>query len=364
MEKHKAKTKLVFFLGFFSFPILVFALVTLGLFYLSAPMSVQPLPLAERLSVDVQALKDHVVALTGTAKPRNSDNVASLNSAALYIEKKFQELGLNVVRQSYLGPNGQLYHNLTVLILPGPDGILTSMPFSASQAAKNFSDYLKQWPRTPVVVIGAHYDVCGEQMGADDNASGIAGLIELAKALVHSKKQLKYPVNLVAFTLEEPNYYDTEWMGSYVYAKSLKDNAIAVHGMLSLEMIGYFSDKKGSQNYPISMLGGIYGDVGNFIGVIGRMDQMEFTGKIKKAYLRASDLPAVSINAPEFIEGIDYSDHRSFWKMGYQAVMISDTSFFRNQNYHKVTDRPETLDYERMAAVVRGTYQAVVYLQE
>lgn len=357
-----------FLIGFFSFPVLLVMAILGGIYYLSSPMDVLAKTENISLEVDPRVLKEHVLSLTQTAKPRNSDNVESLNQAATYIEEKLKSFGLKVVRQYYVGPNGKTYYNLSTLILPRPlpkdSQVSTSIAGVASGVPdEDFKKHLQELTTQEIMVVGAHFDVCGEQAGADDNASGVAGLLELARLLIEKRPTLKYPVNLVAFTLEEPNYYDTEWMGSYVFAKALKDAGVRVRAMLSLEMIGYFSDKEYSQNYPLPLLKSIYPRVGNFLAIVGKTDQLDFTKEVKRQFITAMKLPVTSINAPEFFEGINYSDHRSFWQMGYSAVMVTDTSFFRNVNYHKQTDTPDTLDYKRMSDVIRGTYQAVVGLE-
>ena len=149
-------------------------------------------------------------------------------------------------------------------------------------------------------------------------------------------------------------------MGSYVHAELLKKSGRKVSGMICLEMIGYFADEPYSQAFPVSGLRALYPSKGNFIAVVGQLGQGDFTKKVKGRMRVASDLPVVSINAPKSLRGIDLSDHRNYWKMGYQAVMITNTSFFRNPNYHQVTDTPETLDYERMGKVVQGVYWAAL----
>lgn len=193
---------------------------------------------------------------------------------------------------------------------------------------------------------------------ADDNASGIAGLIELAHLLV--KTELKTKVELVAYALEEPPFFGGERMGSFIHAKSLKDNKVSVRLMIALEMIGYFSDAPNSQKYPVSLLGLLYPSNGNFIVVVGNFENVLTVRRIKSVMRDASDLPVRSINAPGTINGVDFSDHRNYWHFGYNAVMITDTAFYRNPNYHTAQDTAEKLDYNRMAQVVEAVFAAVV----
>ena len=210
------------------------------------------------------------------------------------------------------------------------------------------------------IVDRAHYDTAGAKPGADDNASGVAGLIELAHLL--SRASLPMRVELVAFPLEEPPFFRTAYMGSAIHAASLKRQGIAVRVMFSLEMIGYFSDAADSQTFPAPALKAFYPSTGNFIAVIGKFDQGLLVRRIKKAMLGASPLPVYSINAPRSIPGIDFSDHLNYWEAGYDAIMITDTAFYRNDNYHTSRDKSDTLDYKRMAMVVQGMYRAVLAL--
>jgi Zn-dependent M28 family amino/carboxypeptidase len=206
----------------------------------------------------------------------------------------------------------------------------------------------------PLIVIGAHYDACGDTPGADDNASGVAGLLELARALAaHPPRQ---PVELVAYTLEEPPFFRTEDMGSYRHAQALAAQGREVKLMLSLEMIGYFRDSPRSQRYPVGALKLLYPDQGNFIALVGAYRDFGDMRRVKGLFKGASALPVTSINAPESVQGVDFSDHASYWRFKMPAIMVTDTAFLRNDNYHEAGDTPETLDYRRMAQVVRGVF--------
>jgi hypothetical protein len=167
-------------------------------------------------------------------------------------------------------------------------------------------------------------------------------------------------VDLVAYTLEEPPYFRTPMMGSAVHARSLKQQGHAVRAMVALEMIGYFSDAPNSQSFPSPILKLFYPTKGNFIAIVGKVGQGAVVRRAKRAMRGASALPVYSINAPRFVPGVDFSDHLQYWAAGYQAVMITDTAFYRNPRYHTAHDTPETLDYTRMAMVVQGVYAAVL----
>jgi Zn-dependent M28 family amino/carboxypeptidase len=167
-------------------------------------------------------------------------------------------------------------------------------------------------------------------------------------------------VELVAYTLEEPPFFRSEQMGSAMHAKALKQEGAVVRVMFSLEMIGYFSDARNSQQFPSSAFSLFYPTEGNFISVVGKMDDGMLVRRIKKAMTRATSLPVYSINAPRLIPGVDLSDHLSYWREGYPAVMITDTAFYRNANYHTLDDTAERLDYRRMGQAVEGVYAAVI----
>lgn len=274
-------------------------------------------------SLSAERLKSHVRILSENFTPRNYQYPENLNATALYIQKEFEAMGLVVTEQRYL-LNGNEYKNLVISL--GPE---------------NGSK----------IIIGAHYDAAGPYPGADDNASGIAGLIELARIL--SQQSLQKNITLVAYTLEEPPIYASSGMGSYVHAKSEFEKDQDIDLMISLEMIGYFSEKKGSQTFPLKLLNLFYPTKGNYIVIV---DQLASTRarEVKKGMAKAMSIPVHSINAPKSIPGIDFSDHRSYWNFGYDAIMISDTSFYRNSAYHTQRDTYERLDYKKMAEVVNG----------
>ncbi|MDX1636520.1 MAG: M28 family peptidase [Balneolaceae bacterium] len=288
------------------------------------------------MKADPERLKTHVYALAKDLGPRDAGHPANMDRTADYIADQFSSTVQEVSDQSY-----------TVA------GI--AMP------VRNVRAFLG--PETEErIVVGAHYDVAGPYPGADDNASGVAGLLELAR--LFAEDDLPITVELVSYPLEEPPYYYTRSMGSYVHAKSLKDNDVNLRCMLALEMIGYFRDEKGSQSYPLGLLGPFYPDRGNFIAVVGKLFQRRLVRTIRESMRAASPLPVVSINAPRLLPGIALSDHCNYWWAGYPAAMITDTAFYRNPNYHTARDTPDTLDYERMAQVVNGVRAAVLRLSE
>jgi Zn-dependent M28 family amino/carboxypeptidase len=280
--------------------------------------------------VDTQALEAHVRTLSENYHPRSHENRTKLDAAADYVHAQLAKSGAKVIEQVYQADD-----------------------IKARNISVNFG------PATGErLVIGAHYDSHYHTPGADDNASGVAGLIELARLL--AKAELKRPVELVAYTLEEPPYFRTDEMGSAQHARALKARDVPVRLMVSIEMIGYYSDEDNSQTYPLAALKAIYPTRGDFIGVVGRFDDMSDVRRVKAAMRGASSLPVVSMNAPALLKGVDFSDHLNYWAEGYPALLITDTSFFRNHHYHELTDVSSTLDFPRMAQAVQGIYAAIV----
>ncbi len=219
-------------------------------------------------------------------------------------------------------------------------------------------------PSFPRIVVGAHYDafgMFGSNPGADDNASGTAGLLELARLL--RGQSLARRVDLVAFTLEEPPLFGSARQGSRVHARGLAAAGVRVEAMVCLEMIGYFSER---QPWPSVLLALVYPRRGHFVGVVGQPFDRGLARRVKRSMRVAAGpggarVPVYSFNGPAMM-GTDASDHASFWELGIPAVMVTDTAFLRNPHYHAPGDRPETLDYRRMAAVVDGVANAVLQL--
>lgn len=201
-----------------------------------------------------------------------------------------------------------------------------------------------------IIIIGAHYDTVVSSPGADDNASAIAGLLELIRLLHHydNRRTLRF----VAFTLEEPPFFGTELMGSEVYAKSCRDKNENVVAMVALEMLGYYSEKRRSQKYPLPDMKNHYSSRGNFIAVVGNESARQLTDDVTK-HLENRDLIRIrKIVSPAYFHGIDLSDHSSFWKYDYPAIMLTDTAFYRNPHYHEVSDTIDKLNFRYFTQVV------------
>ena len=275
----------------------------------------------------------HLKTITKTDGYRNYKNIPLLNQTAEYILSVFSKYADTAYYQPYQVEN-ETYKN--VICRLGNDN------------------------NNPLVVIGAHYDVCGEQEGADDNASGIVGLLELVRLL--SKEKLKYPIEIVAYSLEEPPFFRTKNMGSYVHAKSLYESETPVYGMVALEMIGYFDDKTNSQSYPVKVMKVAYGTTGNYILLVKDIGAGEFVKKFSEGFNNLATIDTRNLKAPSKIQGIDFSDHLNYWKFGYDAIMVTNTAFYRNYNYHQVSDTMETLDISKMMKVIDTIALAIINL--
>ncbi|HAM35429.1 MAG TPA: peptidase M28 [Elusimicrobia bacterium] len=295
------------------------------------PGTVWPAPEA-----DAGRLRSHVRLLSVDMAPRDAEHPANLDRVAAYVRAQLKASGGRVFEQVYWFGEWNA-RNRRVERGPYRNVIAAFGPDTAER-----------------LVVGAHYDSYGVMPGADDNASGVAGLLELGRLLGRRPPRIR--TELVAFSLEEPPYFATEFMGSAQYAARLKSQGVRVRAMLALEMIGYFPRASQSQSYPALLLRLFYPSRGDFIAVVGKGDLNRL---VKRAMRRVRGLPVCSIAAPSVLPGIDFSDHRSFWAQGYPAVMITDTAFYRNRNYHTAKDTIETLDFQRMAQVVDGVRAAV-----
>jgi Zn-dependent M28 family amino/carboxypeptidase len=279
----------------------------------------------------IQNLYQHVEYLSVKIGERHLWKEGSLERVADYIESAFASYGYSIWRQTY-PCYGKKVSNLIV--------------------EKNGED-------EGTVVIGAHYDTVPGTPGADDNGSAVAGLLELAR--LHREAPNKKTLLFVAFANEEPPCFGFPNMGSMVYAKHLKEQGRLVEVMVSLEMIGFFSPER-IQNYPLPGMCFFHPKTGDFIGVVGNFRSSKYVSLFKKGIRKHSAIDARSLTAPEFFGGINLSDNYSFWRHGYKAIMVTDTSFFRNRNYHQETDTIDTLDFDKMAEVVKGLHCTLLEL--
>jgi hypothetical protein len=291
------------------------------------------------LDADGLALRDalaaHVQVLAGDIGERNLHRYDALLAAASYVEGQLAEAGYAVRSQGY-DVGGREVRNLAVEVTGSASG-------------------------EAIVVVGAHYDSAPGTPGANDNASGMAALIELARRL-HGASPAR-TIHLVAFVNEEPPWYYTADMGSLRYARKLAEDGVAVAGMLSLETIGYYRDTPKSQRYPFPF-SLFYPNTGNFLGFIGNVRSRRLTRDAVRAFREHGGFPSEGAAVPSSVPGVGWSDHWSFWQQGWPAVMVTDTAPFRYPHYHEPTDTPDKVDHDRLARVVEGLEAVIRTLAE
>jgi len=284
--------------------------------------------------ISIDDLEATVRYLSSLSPPRNYAHPESMRRAAAFVKQKLADYGFSPESQGF-EVLGQTYENVVASVGP------------------------REGPR---VIVGAHYDVCGDQPGADDNASGIAGLLEIARFAKKHENELPYRTEFVAYALEEPPFFGTRQMGSYAHARTLHEQGVGVRAMICLEMIGFFTTARWSQRYPLPLMWLCYPSRGDFIGVVGNYGSSSLVKEVA-THLKATSVKVSTLKAPGGGPGVDFSDHRNYWKFGYEAVMITDTAFYRSPNYHRETDTIETLDFSKMREVVNGICWSVLNLK-
>ncbi len=290
-------------------------------------------PLTQKEVAIRNALRRDLQMLAGEIGERNYLTYKSLTAATDFLKTSLTKAGYQVQQQAYTVEN-QTYYNLEVEI-PGT----------------NRAD--------EIVIIGGHYDSVAGSPGANDNGTGAVATLELARLFAGRKPTRT--LRFVEFVNEEPPFFWTGNMGSLVYAKRCKDRKEKVVAMLSLETMGYYSDKIGSQNYP-APLSAFYPLQGNFIGFIGNIASGGLVREVIASFRRHTQFPSEGAALPGFVTGVGWSDHWSFWEQGYPGLMITDTAPFRYPYYHTEEDTPDKVDYDRFARVVAGVERAIADL--
>lgn len=291
------------------------------------PLTQKEVALRDSLQRDVQKLGSEI-------GERNFLHYKSLMAAADFLEASFAQAGYKVMRQGYTVDN-QTYYNLEVEI-PG------------TQRADE------------IVIVGGHYDSVSGSPGANDNGTGAAATVELAR--LFAGKKPSRTLRFVEFVNEEPPFFFSEGMGSLVYASRCKQRSEKVVAMLSLETMGYYSDKIGSQQYPLPQLSSIYPLQGNFISFIGNVASGSLVRDVIASFRRHTKFPSEGTALPNEITGVSWSDQWSFWQQGYPGVMVTDTAPFRYPYYHTSNDTPDKVNYDRLARVVAGLERAIADL--
>ncbi|HEY3392605.1 MAG TPA: M28 family peptidase [Lacipirellulaceae bacterium] len=274
-------------------------------------------------------LARHVDRLAGIIGPRHLSRPSSFVAAAELVERELVDAGYKVERQKYLA---------------GGDEVANIVAELSGGTKKH-----------EIVIVGAHYDTIETTPGADDNASAVAVMIEVARRMRALKPART--VRFVGFACEEPPHFHTGDMGSQVYARQCRTRGERVRGMLCLEMVGYYKTGPGSQQVPPAIpriFHGVLPKQGDFLAAVGNLRSIRLLRQFRRGFKRAVRFPLFSIALPEAITEIRFSDNSSFWDQGYPALMLTDTSFYRNPHYHLPSDTPDTLDYEAMAQVTLG----------
>jgi hypothetical protein len=316
----------------------LFSLVAFGLWAFKSMIHIRPKVKRPKLDESTQGmiahlegrLKGHVRVLSEKIGPRSIFSPEKLDEASNYIAAFWKKTGYEIGIQTF-EVEGAVCRNLSVEI-PGrltPDRI---------------------------ILIGAHYDTVSYSPGANDNGSAVASLLELSR-LFKSIGPAK-TVRFVAFANEEPPFFKTRHMGSLVYAKACQEREEDIEAMVCLETIGYYRQQPGTQNYPFP-LSSFYPDTGDFVAVVGNLRSRPLVVALSQYFMEATDFPVECAALFGFITGIDWSDHWSFWRCGYRAVMITDTALFRYPFYHSHEDTADKLDYGSLSRVTHGLYKAL-----
>jgi len=280
--------------------------------------------------IEQARIERHVWTLAGEIGERNVFRPRALDSARDYIVDEWRAQGLEPRLQTY--PARGVDSSNVEVVLEGASGGAQS------------------------IVVGAHYDSVLGSPGADDNASAVAALLELGRALADSARERT--LRLVAFVNEEPPFFFWGKMGSQVYAGAARQRRDDIRLMLSLEMLGYYSDGHRTQRYP-PLFRWFYPDRGNFIGFVSNLRSRRALGRVYRAFRNHCDFPVQRAAVPSWIPGVSWSDHVSFWQQGYPALMVTDTAFYRNPYYHTAEDTPDKLDYARLTRVANGLADAL-----
>lgn len=276
-------------------------------------------------------LAAHVRILAGDIGQRNIWTMSSMDASVQYLTSVMAGIGYKVSKQPFES-EGITSLNLEVEI-PG-----AKVP-------------------EEIVVVGAHYDSVIGCPGANDNGSGVAAMLELARLLRDGKPDRT--IRFVAFANEEPPFFYSDSMGSSYYARMARNRNDTIIAMYSLETMGFYRDTPGSQRYP-APFSYFYPDTANFIGFVGNIRSRQLVRQSIEAFRKHTRFPSEGLAAPSFVTGVGWSDHWSFWKQGYPAIMVTDTAFCRYMPYHTAEDTPDRLDYERLARVVHGLVPTVL----
>lgn len=279
-------------------------------------------------------MRNTVEFLTNIFPPRNYANPASLQIVADYICNEFCLAGLHSFYEEFV-VDKRKYFNIT--------------------GSVNFK-------KKDRIIVCAHYDVCGNLPGADDNASSIAVLIESARLISKIAHEIDFRVDFVALSLEEPPFFGTENMGSYIYAKNLFDAKANVEIVINLEMVGYFTNEPKSQSYPFAWMSFIYPSVGDFLAIVSNPDSKKAAREATVIF--KNNIRTIHSSLPKLLQNVVQSDNINFWRFGFKSIMLTDTAYYRNKNYHTKYDTIDTLDFENMQNIANGLSEYISVLKK
>jgi hypothetical protein len=301
------------------------------------PLNSNQEQLAKRLHDHVWLLAGDIGARSLTCAPEN------LERAAGYIEHVLKTFGFEPEREEF-----------TVEVMSQRNAQISSnnIKFPSAQH-KTWNVIAEARGASPeLVIVGAHYDSVYDCPAANDNGSGVAALLEIAGTL--KKEKLNKTVRFIAFTNEEPPFFRTADMGSFRHAERCRNRSEKIAGMICLETIGFYTDKANSQSFPHPAFGFAFPTTGNFISFVSNLQSRSLLQRCLKSFRREVKFPSEGISVPGVVKGVDFSDHHNFWKLGYPAVMVTDTAFYRYPHYHEPEDTPDKINYETLARVVDG----------
>jgi len=287
-------------------------------------------------SMIADQIKKDVVFLADSIGQRNMHTAGTMDASVDFIQERFSSLGFSPEIQTYTLRRGV---------------------YSGRSASNIIAEITGSGQNHEIIVIGAHYDSVPHSPGANDNASGVAVLLSLAELMANSESSRT--IRYVAFANEEPPFFQTSDMGSYAYAQRSRDMNEEIIAMIALDGLGYFDDDPKSQSYPLPGLGYAYPDRAEFIGMVTRLRDLSLLNEISAGFNEKGLIPSESAALPGFLPGVNWSDHWSFWKHGYPAILITDTLLFRDPFYHTPNDTPERLNYENMARISTALAHAI-----
>lgn len=318
-----------------------------------------PLPPLTATETELKSrLTSHVETLAGAIGERNAWRAGSMDRTSAFIEGELARLGYAVQRQDFS------------IAREGLRGLAARIFGRAGNVAADVErvTFTNLWVDIPgttnakeIVVVGAHYDSVPMCPGANDNGTGVAAVIELARLL--KAERLPRTLRFVLFANEEQPFFTSNAMGSRVYAEAAKNRGEAIAAMISVETVGYFSQAKGSQRYPFP-LGFLYPETGNFIAFVSNVRSRDLLRRAIGTFRREAAFPSEGLAAPAMVPGVDWSDHASFWEQGYPAIMVTDTAPYRYPDYHRPSDTPDKIDYDSLTRVVSGLAKVAAELSQ